>query len=147
MAVKEREGYLGTSVYSGSKANWYGGKSDTQEVRDEYGQLLDFNVLYKGQNVSGTLNPSKQFGNTISYQQDFANVAKDMLSQDENFSLSTAKNAVGKNTSDNPFFSEFFNYYLGVAQERQANLQKSISKGDLLAGSGTAASMIGGSLL
>ena len=148
MAVKERQGQIGTYSEQVSKPKWYGAPG-TEMVNGDYtGSLLDFNVLYKGQNVTGTYNPTQGGGSVDLIQdQSFINSSKDLLSQDENFALASAKNAVSRNTDTNPFFSEFFNYYLGLAQERQANLQKSISKGDLLAGSGQAASMIGGSLL
>lgn len=151
MAVKERQGQIGSYTKTTTKRDWGNlgiTSSDRVSSGVNYGTLLDFNVLYKGQNVTGTYNPTQGGGSVdLSQDQSFINSSKDLLSQDENFALASAKNAVSRNTDTNPFFSEFFNYYLGLAQERQANLQKSISKGDLLAGSGQAASMIGGSLL
>ena len=149
MAVNERKGQqIGSYNESVSRPTWYGAPGTANVSGDYTGSLLDFNVLYKGNRFTGTYNPSQGGGSShVTQNSAFVESAKDLLSQDMNFSLASANKAVGQNTSDNPFFGEFFNYYLGLAQERQAALQKNLSKGDLLSGGGSAASMVGGSLL
>ena len=148
MAVTERKNqFLGQGVTKSQTPTWYGGKQDNYSYYDVYGTLLDYSVEFGGKTVYGTYNPSTLSGDYLAQSPAQLNAAKSLLSEEGNFALGTAQTAVDTNTSDNPFFSEFFNYYLGLAQERQAALQKNLSKGDLTAGSSSSASMVGGSLL
>lgn len=119
-----------------------------------YGSTFSFDNMRYSSNpysyITGTYAPSNTVTNaagSLAYAptekqlQDTRNVLTDPMG----VSLSEIASA-GSLTSakNNSFFSEFFNYYLGLAQERQANLSKNIGRANLLSGS---ASNVGGSLL
>jgi len=147
--IKERQGVIGTWVKEGKKdsapfASLFGTGNDTPEERGTYqGSLLDFeDVKYNGKMWKGTYNPSYGGGAT---DQTLLQDAKVGLGNSGALSLGSSQNLVDKN-KNNPFFSEFFNYYLGIAQERQANLSKTLTRKDMLSGS-SAASQLGGTLL
>lgn len=56
-----------------------------------------------------------------------------MLSDPTAINLSEAKTfGTLTSTTDSSFFSTFYNYYLGLAQDRQANLSKNLGRSDLL---------------
>ena len=136
---------LGAAPALGIGAGTYKSSSSSGKV---YGSLIDFNTIYKGQNVTGTYNPTQGGGKNqnLTQDQNFVTSAFNLLNAPGSISLGEAQKAVSGNASDNPFFGEFFNYYLGIAQERQANLQKSVGRKDLLSGS-SASDMLGGSLI
>jgi hypothetical protein len=144
MAVTKRAGETG-SFYNSSGGNFF--SSPVESGGKTFGTLLDFSVDYQGKKVTGTYNPSQGGGGVaVTQNAGFVNDTANLLEQGNNFSLGAAQNAVNMNQSENPFFGEFFKYYLGIAQERQALLTKSLGRTDMLS-SGSAASMIGGSLL
>ena len=136
---------LGTAGAYGLAANQYSKSSGGGSYK---GTLLDFNVDFQGKNVSGTYNPSQGGGGStpVTQNKEFVNSTFNLLNTASAISLGEAQTASKGNTSDNPFFGEFFNYYLGLAQDRQANLQKSVGRKDLLTG-GDAASLLGGTLI
>ena len=126
--VKERFGKVGMWE-SYTEGNFF--TSPTEESGDLYGTLLDFtDVEYKGKLYSGTFNPADENGLNINPSHVAA--FKGMLENPLAASLSTANTAASKNASGNPFFNEYFSYYLGLAEERQKNLGKSLQRKDLL---------------
>ena len=110
----------------------YRGKGDVVGTRTEdiLGTLLNFsNISVGGKTYSGTYNT---FQDSASQIQSAQNVFYDPTA----ISLGDVKNAMKANsyTSEtNPFFSTFYNYYLGLAQDRQANMTKDLGRTNLLA--------------
>ncbi len=112
--------------------NYKSGGSDSVEksIYDPiYGTLLNFsNVAYKGGTASGSYNT---FQDTQAQIQATQNILADptALSMSD---LNTTLSSSSLKNNTNPFFSTFFNYYLGLAQDRQANLSKNLGRSDLL---------------
>lgn len=112
--------------------NYQSGGSDSVErsVYDPiYGTLLNFSdVTMDGKTYSGTFNTFQDSAAQIQAAQNiFADPNALSLSD-----LNTAKSSNAATTNTNPFFSTFYNYYLGLAQDRQANLSKNLGRSDLL---------------
>ena len=126
--VTQREGQVGTwnSFY---QKNMFTSPVESGGILT--GTLLDFtDVEYKGKLYSGTFNPADENGLNINPSHVAA--FKGMMENPLAASLSTANTAASKNASGNPFFNEYFSYYLGLAEERQKNLGKALQRKDLL---------------
>ncbi len=141
MAVTSREGKVGTFVTTETTTDKFAGiKIGTSELSsggDLYGTLLDFsNVSYKGGIASGTYSTFQDTAEQI-------NAAKNLLSDTNAASLADINTVLSSGSlssmgsTNKSFFSTFFNYYLGLAQERQANLTKNLGRSNLLESSGS----------
>ena len=105
------------------------GTSEISSISNIYGTLLNFsNIAYKGENVFGTYNTFQDTQAQIQATQNILSDPTALSISDLNTTLSSS--SLKNNT--NPFFSTFFNYYLGLAQDRQANLSKNLGRSDLL---------------
>ena len=140
--VTRRQGTIGTVHETTNKPTWYTGgltSSPADTSYDPTGTLLDFsNVNLNGKSYSGTYNPTQGGGSSLLTQDyKFVDAAANTLLNPNASSLSELNLLKSNNQSDNPFFNEFFSYYLGIAQERQAQISRGLQRKDLLTGSGS----------
>jgi hypothetical protein len=140
--TKQRTAEIASS-YRSSDGGFFG---DSYEFSSTVqGTLVDFNDVYFKDNYwEGTYNPADAGG--TNQHPTLVRGSQQLLSQKGDYALGLAQRTAELNESANPFFGEFFNYYLGIAQERQKTLSKTLTRKELLTG-GDAASVIGGTLL
>lgn len=140
--VKRRQGTIGSQTETTTKANWGNlglTNLNSSTTNDVGGTLLDFsNVQFNGKSYSGTFNPTQGGGSSLLTQDSkYIDAAANTLGNPNATSLGELNLLKSQTQSDNPFFNEFFSYYLGIAQERQAQISRGLQRKDLLTGSGS----------